>query len=120
MCCGRPALMSFGRNFAGDKVSNWTNVTPNFNGYAGMDEWRYLLFGQEQIPPRPQTGYDKLMLALISDAFETLKAGPKNNTPSVAKCAYGQTVRWLELNDSGYVFSFVNICQHFGWDSDWM
>ena len=62
---------------------------------------------------RARTPSELLVLAALDDAVLILEYGPRARDYGV----YMETRRWVESH-AAYPFSFVWICQHFGFDED--
>lgn len=71
-------------------------------------------------PPLELTPTQKLFLAILNDAINTLKRG-KPTANSHQPSAYSQTHSWLMSDSDDYcVCSFVLICETFGWAPSWI
>ncbi len=83
-------------------------------------------------PPKELNPYQKLFLAILMDAVETLKKPPKSIVNRyIGKRQYkakigstpldpiGDAMIWL-MSDDDCVLGFVSICEYFEWDYKWV
>ncbi len=81
-------------------------------------------------PPLELDPYQKLMLAILMDAIETLKKPPTSDIPRYVGQRHYKTrearlhpvsdaLEWL-MSDCACVLGFVSICEYFDWDYKWV
>ncbi len=95
----------------------------------GLRPWDLTASGIE--PPKELTPYQKLFMAILMDAVETLKKPPKAIVNRyIGKRQYkvkepapldpiGEAYYWL-MSDDDSILGFVSICEYFGWAPEWI
>jgi len=82
--------------------------------YGGIREYKARQINNyEPKPALELKPYQKLMIAILMDAIETLKLDPHDHGRKAH--AWSSANRWLSSNDESYVLSFIPICEVFGW-----
>ncbi len=97
----------------------------DYHDFGAIRQWVIIdLDGPE--PPKELDPYQKLFLALLMDAVETLKKPPKAIVNRyIGRRQYkvkepgpldpiGDASRWL-MSDDDSILGFVSICEYFGW-----
>jgi hypothetical protein len=60
---------------------------------------------------------EKLMLAILEDALNHLRGKPVAGLAGKPqRWAYEETIQWFQSDTEDYVFSFVTICERFGFE----
>ncbi len=95
----------------------------------GLRPWD--LTSTEIEPAKELTPYQKLFMAILMDAVETLKKPPKAIVNRyIGKRQYkvkepapldpiGEAYYWL-MSDDDSILGFVSICEYFGWAPEWI
>lgn len=68
---------------------------------------------------RQLEGEKRLMLAILKDAVECLEKY-RESTGSYGRDLYHDSLEWVEDKDTGWLFSFTNICDLLGFDPDYL
>lgn len=96
------------------------NTNADNPGMGGLSRWQALNinnYAEKQIKePSPE---GKLFLAILNDAVETVKKRiPKGNTNvgPITRKEWYKAHAWILSDREDWVFSFVPICEYFGWD----
>jgi len=103
----------------------------DYHDFCGIRQWVIIdLDGPE--PPLELEPYQKLLLALLMDAVETLKKPPKAIVNRyIGKRQYkvkepgsldpiGEAYDWLMSDDDSSILGFVSICEYMHWDPGWI
>jgi len=93
--------------------------------YGGIRDWQFAWINETYRDQAPQlNAYDKLLIAVLSDAIDRLRKPPipnRNNKKEhhreqeSRRRARESATRWIKSNRDDYVLDFVPICEHFGW-----
>lgn len=98
----------------------------DYHDLCGIRQWVIIEWDGPE-PPKELTPYQKLLLALLMDAVETLKRPPKALVNRyIGKRQYkvkepasldpiGEANDWL-MSDDDKTLGFVSICEYFDWD----
>jgi hypothetical protein len=68
---------------------------------------------------RKLEGEKRLMIAILKDAVECLEKYRGART-STGRSHYENAIEWVKDTDTEWLFSFTNICDLLGFDSDYM
>ena len=68
---------------------------------------------------RKLEGEKRLMIAILKDAVECLDKY-RSARNSSGRSQYESAIEWVKDTDTGWLFSFTNICDLLGFDPDYM
>jgi len=68
---------------------------------------------------RKLEGEKRLMIAILKDAVECLDKY-RSARSSAGRSQYESAIEWVKDTDTGWLFSFTNICDLLGFDPDYM
>ena len=61
-----------------------------------------------------------LMLAVLEEALWCLEKCPADSSPASREKLYNEARDWVLSEDAGWIFSFVQICAHLGFDHEYI
>ncbi|MBI4529339.1 MAG: hypothetical protein HY695_36530 [Deltaproteobacteria bacterium] len=68
---------------------------------------------------RQLEGEKRLMLAILKDAVECLEKYRRARNGS-GRALYQNAIEWIEDRETGWLFSFTNICELLGFDAEYL
>ncbi len=96
-----------------------THANAVLGGFGALAALRAFDLDSDEPPPKELEPYERLFLAILNDAIETLKRDP-HDEQNKRSTAWPQAKRWLMSNNDGYIFGFAPICEHFHWAPTWV